>query len=128
MSNKKNEKLTIEKILEKKRIIETEENKPYYSEFFGAEIVIENHPLKKVSEIVSKDYGEDSLRADFELIYAFCPIFRNKKLHEEYEVQDPIDIIELVFNHNLGAIQDLAKAILKRYGLEVDKVQEIKKQ
>ena len=30
MSNKKNEKLTIEKILEKKRILETEENKPYY--------------------------------------------------------------------------------------------------
>lgn len=127
MVSKKAEKLTIEKILEKKHILETEENKPYYCEFFGAEIVIENHPIKKVSEIVSKDYGDDSLRADFELIYAFCPIFRNKKLHEEYEVQDPIDIIELVFNHNLGAIQDLAKAIMKKYGLGVDKVEEIKK-
>lgn len=125
---KKAEKLTIEKILEKKHILESTDKKPYYCKFFGAEIDIEEHSLKKVSEIVSKDYGEDSLRADFELIYAFCPIFRNKKLHEEYNVQDPIDIIELVFNHNLGAIQDLAKAILRRYGLESDKVQEIKKQ
>ncbi len=125
---KKAEKLTIEKILEKKRILESTDKKPYYCEFFGAEIDIEEHSLKKVSEIVSKDYGEDSLRADFELIYAFCPIFRNKKLQEEYNVQDPIDIIELVFNHNLGAIQDLAKAIMKRYGLGVDKVEEIKKQ
>lgn len=128
MTNKTVEKLTIEKILEKKHIIETTNKKPYYSEFFNAEIEIEEHPLKKVSEIITKEYQEDSLRADYELIYAFCPIFRNKKLHEEYEVQDPIDIIELVFNHNLGAIQDLAKAILTRYGLESEKVEEIKKQ
>ena len=125
---KKAEKLTIEKILEKKRILESTDKKAYYCEFFGAEIDIEEHPLKKISEITSKDYGEDSLRADFELIYAFCPIFRNKKLHEEYNVEDPIDIVEVIFDHNLGAIQDLAKAIMKRYGLGVDKVEEIKKQ
>lgn len=125
---KKAEKLTIDKILQKKAILETAETKSYYSKFFDAEIDIEDLPLKKISDIVSKDYGDNPLRADFELIYASCPILRNKQLKEKYEIEDPIDIVEVVFDHNAGEIQGLAKAILRRYGLESDKADTIKKQ
>ena len=120
-------KLTIEKILEKKQLLDETVNKPYYSEFFGCEIDIEAHSVEKVSEIINKEY-DTPLRADLELIYTFCPVFRSHKLHEEYEVKDPIDIVELALGHNMQEINGLAKAIMKRYGFDVDKVEAVKKQ
>lgn len=120
-------KLTIEKILEKKKLLEETINIPYYSDYFGCEIEIEEHSVEKISTIISKEY-DTPLRADLTLIYEFCPIFRSKKLHEEYEVKDPVDVIELALGHNIKEINSLAKAIMKRYGFDTDKVEELKKQ
>lgn len=119
-------KLTIEKILTKKKIIEETTQKPYQSDFFGAEIDIEMHSADKVAEILNKQY-DTAFRGDLELIYAFCPIFRSKKLQEELEINDPVDTVSVAFSHNIQEISNLAKEIVKRYGFDVNKVEEIKK-
>ncbi len=121
------EKLTLEKILQQRKILDETVNAPYYSKLFNCEIEIEEHPVSKLSAIVNKDY-DDPLRADLELIYAFCPIFRSKKLHDKLGVEDPIDAVELSFGHNLNEINALARAILSRYGYGGDVFEKIKKQ
>ena len=120
-------KLTIEDLLEKKEILKKKSITSHFSEMLGGEIEIEEHPLKKVSDIISKS-DEGGIRSDLELIYAFCPIFRGKKLQEAHEVEDPIDVVEKVFNYNLPEIQNLAKTILKKYGFSEDKFEVLKKQ
>lgn len=123
----KTQKLTIEKILEKKKIIDEKENKPYYCDYFHSTIDIENHSIDKVADIVNKQY-DSPIRADLELIYAFCPIFRSTELQKQLDVNDPVDTVSNVFSNNIIEIQKLAKYILSRYGLNVDKVSTIKKQ
>lgn len=120
-------KLTIEDLLKKKAIFKENSITSYFSDVLGGEIEIENHPLTKVSKIIAEG-SEEGIRADLKLIYAFCPIFRNKKLQESYEVEDPIDIVEKVLNYNLPEVQSLAKTILKKYGFSEDKFEVLKKQ
>ena len=123
----KKEKLTVEKILQQKKIFDEKLNTPYFCKIFNCEIDIEQHPISKVSAIMNKEY-DDPMRADLELIYTFCPIFRSKKLQEELGVEDPIDAVELSLGYNMTEINALVKNILDRYGLRTDKIQKIKKQ
>lgn len=123
----KKEKLTVEKILQQKKIFDKKLNTPYFCQILDCEIDIEEHSISKVSAIINKEY-DDPIRADLELIYAFCPIFRSKKLQKELGVEDPIDTVELSLGHNITEINALVKHILARYGLGEDKIQKIKKQ
>lgn len=121
-------KLTIEDILKKKKILENIKSEPYYSEFFEKEIEIEDIKPSKIMEIINNADETEPLRADWELIYTCCPIFRNKELLEEYSINDPIDIIGKIYGNNIIEPSNLAKHILKRYGFYInDGVNKIKK-
>lgn len=129
-SVKLTKRVGIEDILQKKQLLDDTINKPYYSDFFGGDIEVEDNALAKVSKIMqkAKDYSGDAVRLDLELIYALCPVFRSKELQKQFEVDDPIDVVAKSFNNNLVEISSLAKHIIKKYGLDIDKVSEIKKQ
>jgi hypothetical protein len=121
-------KVTIESILKKKSILKEIKTEPFYSKFFDGEIEIENISPSKILEIVQNANPDEPLRADHELIYACCPVFRSKELLEEYEVQDPIDIISKIYGNNIIEPSELAKHILKRYGFYLGEgVETIKK-
>ena len=120
-------KLTIEDILKNKKIVEKKKNEPYFCKMFEKEIDIEELPVSKIAEILNNAQNEEAMRADYELIYESCPIFRSKELQEDYEIKDPIMIVEKVFNKNLIEINNLAKFILSRYGYG-EEINNIKKQ
>lgn len=121
-------KTTIEDILRVKDIIEEKKNIPFYSQTFDSEIEIEYIPADKFVEIVNSLHETLPLRGDCEIIYACCPIFRNKELQEAFDIDDPIDIVEKAFGNNVFEIDNLAKHIMKRYGYYDNAVENIKKQ
>lgn len=109
-------KVTVASILKKKKIMEEVKTTPFYSEVFQGEIDIDDVSPAKIMEIIQGASEDEPLRADYELIYACCPVFRDKELQTEYEVEDPIDIVGAIYKHNLIEPSSLAKHILKRYG------------
>lgn len=121
-------KTTIEDILKAKKVIEEKKKKPFYSKTFESELEIEDIPAEEFAKIVNASSEDEPLRANYELIYACCPIFRDKRLQEEFEVQDPVDVVEKAFGNNVFEIDDLAKHIMKRYGYTENSVENIKKQ
>lgn len=122
----KKNKPTIDELLERKNLFEKSVKTPYFSKLLNCEIEIEDLGIEKLSDIINKEY-ESNITADLELIYAFCPLFRSVELHEKLNVKNPVDAVELLFGRNVFEIQSLAKAILKRYGYEIDKAEKIKK-
>lgn len=120
-------KVTIEDILKTKQIIEEKQNIPFYSKTFDGEIEIEDISPERILSIVNSSSKDEPLRADYELIYECCPIFRNKKLQEAYDIEDPVMVVEKAFGKNIIEIDSLAKHILKKYGYYED-VEKIKKQ
>lgn len=122
-------KITIEDVLKKKKLIEKNAVKPFYSKFFDAEIDIEDVPVEKVMSIIESADESEPLRADDELIYACCPFFRNKDLQEELGVKDPVDTIRAVYGKNISEPTQLVKHILSFYGVDFTQmVTKIKKQ
>ncbi len=120
-------KVTIEDVLKAKQVIEEKQNKPFYSKTFDGEIEIEDVSPDKILSIVNASSKDEPLRADYELIYECCPIFRSKELQNNYDVEDPIMIVEKAFGKNIIEIDSLAKHILKKYGYYED-IEKIKKQ
>lgn len=120
-------KLTIEDILKNKNILEKKKKAPYFCEMFGREIDIEELPVSKIAQILNNAQNDEPMRADYELIYESCPIFRSKELLEEFDVKDPITIVEAVFNKNIIEINNLARFILGRYGYG-EQIENVKKQ
>ena len=123
-----NKKVTIEDILKKKKIIEEKRKEPFYSETFEGEIEIIDIPAEKVLNIINSANPDEPLRSDYEIIYECCPIFRSKELQENYDIKEPIEVIEKCFGSNIQEIDNLAKHIIKRYGFYQDKVEPVKKQ
>lgn len=121
-------KVTVTDILKKKAILKEETAKPFYSDFFDGEIEIEDVSPQKILDIVQNANSDEPLRADHELIYACCPVFRSADLIEEYEVQDPIDVVGKIYGNNIVEPSELVKHILKKYGFYLgDGVDAIKK-
>lgn len=116
MTKKVTKKVTIEDILKKKNLIDNAKPEPFYSDFFGGEIEVEDVPVDRVIEIMSNANASEPLRADYELIYTCCPIFRAKELQEQYNIQDPIDVVKAVYGKNLNEPNQLAKHLMRRYG------------
>lgn len=120
--------LTIEDILNNKKIIEKRQGEQFYSKVFRRRIEIADISPERILSIVNSATEDDPLRADYELIYECCPIFRSKELFDAYgDIEDPVMIVEKVFNRNIFEIDSLAKFILKKYGYYGD-VETIKKQ
>lgn len=121
-------KTTIEDILRAKKVIEEKKDTPFYSKTFDSEIEIEEISTDSFVELVNSLNDTAPLRGDCEIIYACCPIFRNRELQEAFEVEDPIDVVEKAFGNNVFEIDNLAKHIMKRYGYYDNSVENIKKQ
>lgn len=87
----------------------------------GMSLTVEKLPLSRVLGLIDKYNGDDSLSGKFELykelIYLSCPMLQNKELQEAYEVADPLDIITVLLEQNLGAITKLGDEISEMYGL-----------
>lgn len=126
---KKNNKLTIEKILERKKIIDTDFNiKAYYSALLDAEIDVEDNKQEQILDIISEQ-EESQYKRYIRLIYECCPIFKLANENKIYEVKEPYDIVSLVLENNMNEIIALGNFIMKKYGfLDEDLIDRIKKQ
>jgi len=120
--------LTIEDILNNKKIIEKQNQEKFVSKIFGKEIEISDISPERILNIVNSSSEDEPLRGDYELIYECCPIFKSKELHEAFsDIKDPVMIVAKVFNNNIIEIDSLAKFILKKYGYYGD-IDTVKKQ
>lgn len=121
----KNKVVTTEMILAKKGLIE-QAPAPFYSEFFGGDIVVENtHPESFAQTLAGGQ--NDEIYAYSKLIYENCPLFRNKELLQEYELDDPYLLAKKIYGSNIVEMLQLGNYILSVYGYRQEKVQEIKK-
>jgi len=120
-------KLTIENILEKKKLIE-KTTKNYFSKFFDAEIEIKEVNKNSILEILAdKDAGEYDRY--LQLVYLCCPIFKAEELRKNFEIKTPYEIIDKVFNNNISEVMNLGNFILQKYGLlDEDLIEKVKKQ
>jgi hypothetical protein len=60
---------------------------------------------------------KENLDFEVELIYKSCPMLQNKELQEAYGCQEPYDIVLRVLDDNVGALAELASAVLDFYGM-----------
>ena len=124
MENK--EILTAEALLKKKDIISGIDNTEYYSNFLNGVIKIDRLPSQQVCEILQNEDKTDYER-QCELIYMSCPCFRDENLIKGYEATLPYDVIDKIFEANLGEFAELCKIVLGLYGF-LNAGEEIKKQ
>ena len=119
-------KLTIADILERKKVIKPLELK-FYSETLGGEIDIKKISPDKIFEL-AQDIQTNRYTAFCKVIYASCPIFQSRELHEQFKPVEPFEIVDIVFGTNLAEISILANQIFTLYGMgqPVD-VNEVKK-
>lgn len=120
-----NNKITIEKVLAKKKL--TEEINVYKSNYFDCEIDIDKINADTILDIMKKENIEE-IEQYKELIYHSCPFFRDKELHENLDVKDPMDAVSACYGDNICEILELGNLILKKYGFTIDKVEKVKKQ
>lgn len=59
----------------------------------------------------------DRFQAEMKLVYDHCPVLHEKELQVVYGCAEPLDVVEKVFESNMGLIEKAAKEILDMYGL-----------
>lgn len=59
----------------------------------------------------------DRFQAEMKLVYDHCPVLHEKELQTAYGCAEPMDVVEKVFESNMGLIEKAAKEILDMYGL-----------
>lgn len=86
----------------------------------GGTLQLEKIPLTRIASMMD-DLGDTSMEANLafnvDLIYACCPMLRNKKILDAYEVLEPTDIVCAVLGDNMAEINRIVTAILDMYGL-----------
>lgn len=86
----------------------------------GGTLQLEKIPLTRIASMMD-DLGDTSMAANLafnvELIYACCPMMRNKQLQDAYEVTEPTDIVCAVLGDNMADINRIVTIILDMYGL-----------
>ena len=120
-----NKNVTIEMILEKKGLIQNTPN-PFCSKFFNGNIVVENTHPQAFMQALANVQGDETY-AYSRLIYENCPIFREKQLLKEFEVDDPYLLPKKVYGSNIVEFLELGNYILSLYGYDNETVQNIKK-
>lgn len=58
------------------------------------------------------------------LIYDHCPVLREKELQQAYQCVEPVDVVEKVFQSNMGLMQQAAAKIMQLYGLSEENAEE----
>lgn len=59
----------------------------------------------------------DRFQAEMKLVYDHCQVLHEKELQTAYGCVEPMDVVEKVFESNMGLIEKAAKEILDMYGL-----------
>jgi hypothetical protein len=122
----KNKIVTTEMILAKKGVIE-KTPAPFFSELFGGDIVVENTHAQGFAEVLaSARNSDDEIYLYSRLIYENCPIFRDKALLKEYEIDDPYLLPKMIYGSNVVELLQLGEYILRVYGANTA-VENIKK-
>ena len=121
----KNKTVTTEMILAKKGLIE-KAPAPFYSDLFGGDIVVENTHAQSFAEVLASGTNDETY-AYSRLIYENCPIFRDKTLLKEYDVDDPYLLAKTIYGSNIVEFLQLGNYILTVYGATSATVDNIKK-
>ena len=80
----------------------------------GGEIEVRRLPLARFMELSSKVNPDDpvaTLQAQYEMIYAFCPILHEDELQKHFDCQVPTDIVPKIFLENTSGMNRVVKAI-----------------
>lgn len=90
-------------------------------EVLDGALTLKKLPLSQVLTMLD-DQNEnagmkENLDFEVELIYKSCPMLQNKELQEAYGCQEPYDIVLRVLDDNVGALAELASAVLDFYGM-----------
>jgi hypothetical protein len=120
-------KVTIDKLLSKRLEDNKKKTAVFESKELGGDIEVVKIPLDKVLNIIDDGESLSTLEAmarNYELIYECCPILHNKELQSAYEVVEPFDIVQKIFNDNIGEINSIANLILSLYGLDVERLKD----
>lgn len=118
----KGKKLTLEALLAKKEQREASKYEVHQVNIpsLGGCLQLEKIPLARVAAMIDQSDGEsmaENLDFNVRLIYACCPMLKNKDLQEAYRVSEPTDIVCAVLDDNMGDINLIVSAILSMYGL-----------
>lgn len=116
---------TTEMLLAKKGLIEKDPD-PFYSELLDAMIVVENTHAESFAEMISQGVNNETYGMS-RLIYENCPLFRDPKLLEEYNVEDPYLLPKTFYGSNIVEFLQLGNYILTIYGYNDGRVKNIKK-
>lgn len=123
-------KITLEQLIARKE--QGQRDKMAYKEIeidiLDGKLTVKRLPLTTVLNMLD-NMGENaktsnSIEFSKELIYKSCPLFQDKKLQSVYaeEISEPYDIVTVIFDDNVGVINDVTGKILAFYGLsEADK-------
>ena len=123
----KNKIVTTEMILAKKGVIE-KAPAPFHSDLFDGDIIVENTHGQSVIEIIqsqARNAGDESYSYS-RLIYENCPIFRDKTLLKEFDIDDPYLLPKTIYSQNVVEFMLLGNYILEVYGAN-SAVENIKK-
>lgn len=115
-------KLTIEDLLAQKDR-QQDDVKTVHLDGLGGELEVRRIPLVKFTDYMERTQKGDSkatLEAQYEMIYACCPILHNEQLLEAYECKDPLDIVPKILRENIMDMNALVTAISSFYGVDLD--------
>lgn len=121
----KNKTITTEMILAKKGLADKTPT-PFYSDYFDGEIIVENTHPQSFYETMQAG-ANDEIYAYSKLIYENCPMFRDKILLTEFEVDDPYSLPQKIYGANVCELLMLGNYILQCYGNVAKKTEDIKK-
>ena len=112
----KNKIVTTQMILAKKGVIE-ETPAPFHSDLFDGDIIVENTHGQGLVDIISgaNKTGDESYSYS-RLIYENCPIFRDKTLLKEYDIDDPYLLPKVIYGAHIVEFLQLGNYILEVYG------------
>lgn len=121
--------LTLEALLEQKNVINPKKWE-FESARLGAIIEIEKISPQKITSIISdiSDNKADEYTTYQRLIYESVPLFRAKELHKKYEPVEPFEIVDAIFDTDLGEVYALGNQICANYGFVSGAKDDIKKQ
>lgn len=97
-------------------------------EVLGLEFEYDKMPIMAILDILDEydDSTKGQLEMALEVTYMTIPVFRDKKLQEQFKVVEPHDVILKVLGDNLTAVTELGKAVMNLYNMS-DAIEDTKK-
>jgi len=115
----KPKKLGLDALLASKANIDNSTTKEYFVESLNGVLDLEKINPRKMSDNITKiNDGEDQFGVYQEIIYACCPLLRNKELLVKFEVAEPYDIVGKILT--LAEVLDLGNQIIQWYGFNIN--------